>query len=245
MVMDGKTLMEIVHDETSEKKRELEKLYAGDTSPLMVAMEAADEIVFLGTFVGMQPNNMVMWSQIGDEALSVAQGAMDTLKEMRVLSGSRRGGRDHQRLLSDVPKFVALAVIADKNASNYHAAYFAPAPNKYGDRGHSKLVTKAMIVDLYNQARLGARTVREAIKKQGLYTPYGMPNQLGMFATLNGRTPAPFKDNPAVQALQNSLRDHYRYYAQKFGEVGVDFLINYFRVNNPAMIAIVLEALQN
>jgi len=131
-----------------------------------------------------------------------------------------------------------------KNNSNYHAAYFAPAPKKYGNHGSSQTVTNAMIIDLYTHARSGARITRDAIKRQGLYTPYGMPNQLGMFAKLNGRTPEPFKSNLAVCALQNSLRDHYRYYAKAFGEVGVDFLINYFRVNNPAMIEVVLAALQ-
>lgn len=242
-VITGSGIIELAREETAEKNIELAKLYSGDTSPLMVAMEAADELVFLCSYVGFFSDDMEGWKEVKEEATAIAQGAMFTLDEMFQKSEQRRGGKDHVALLRDLPKFVVETVIADKNESNYDGAYFAPAPRKYGKRGESKPTDKGMILDLYHRGRAGARMVRNAIKKQGLYTPWGMPNHLGMFASLNGHTPEPYSSDEAIVTLQSSLRDHYRYYAKTFGEVGVDFLINYFRVNNPAMISVVLEAL--
>lgn len=242
-VITGSKIIELAKEETEEKNIELAKLYNGDTSPLMVAMEAADELVFLCSYVGFFPDDMEMWKEVGGEATVIAQGAIHTLNEMLKKSKERRGGQLHAELLSDIPKFVAESVIADKNESNYNEAYFVPAPPKYGKHGESMPVDKQMVSDLYDRARAGARMARNAIKRQGLYTPYGMPNHLGMFTSLNGRTPEPYNNDEAIVVLQTSLRDHYRYYAKTFGEVGVDFLMNYFRVNNPPMMEVVSAAL--
>lgn len=243
-VVTGSGVIELAKEETEEKKVELAKLYNGDTSPLMVAMEAADELVFLCSYVGFYPDDSEMWSQVKGEAMALARGAIQTIRDMEKLERARRGGMDHARILSNIPKFVAEAVIADKNVANYNDAYFVPVPEKYGKHGEAKPVTPEMVLETYQKSRAGARLARNAIKSQGLYTPYGMPNHLGLFATLNGHTPEPYQSDHAVQVLQSSLREHYRYYAETFGEIGVDFLINYFRVNKPDMIQVVENALR-
>lgn len=240
----GSNVIVSAKDETAEKKQELAKLYNGDTTPLMVALEAADEIVFLDIFVGMHARDMDMWYRVRDEALALARGARDTISGMQILAHKRREFHDAD-LLNDLPRFVAESVIRDKNGSNYHPAYFVPAPQKYGTRAQSKQVSEDMIVSLYTSARAEARKGRTAIKKQGLYTPTGMPNHLGMFARMNGSTPKKFAVDPAVVTLQESLRGHYRFYAETFGDVGLDFLVNYFRVNNPPMIDVLQSAIVN
>jgi len=242
-VITGAKVIELARDETEEKNVELAKLYNGDTSPFMVAMEAADELVFLCSYVGFYPDDKDMWKEVGGEALAIAHGAIETIYKMRAHELERRGGMDHARILSNIPKFVADDVIADKNVANYNDAYFAPVPPKYGNRNDSKLVEHEMVTATYNQARSGARLARNAIKRQGLYTPYGMPNHLGLFAKYNGHTPEPYNSNEAIKTLQTSLRDHYRYYAYTFGEIGVDYLLNYFRVNNPPMMDVVKSAI--
>lgn len=238
----GSNAIAVAKEETAEKKFELEKLYRGDTTPLMVAMEAADELVFLDIFVGMHANDMGIWAEVKDEALELAHGAMDTIVHMQKLA-HRRKEFDVSKLLGDLPRFVADTVISDKNASNYNPAYFVPVPSRYGDHDKSQLVEDHMIVSVYERARKEARRVRTAIKQQGLYTANGMPNHLGIFARKNGHTPVKFRDDEAIVALQESLRDHYRFFVETFGSVGLDHLVNYFRLNNPPMIEVVESAI--
>lgn len=238
----GNDAIAVAKDETKEKKLELEKLYRGDTTPLMVAMEAADEIVFLDIFVGMHAGDMGIWDQVKKEALALAYGARDTIAEMQKLAHKRREFGVAE-MLNDLPKFVANVVIGDKNESNYHPAYFVPAPHKYGDRGQSKPVSKDLLVSVYDRARAEARRGRTAIKNQGLYTATGMPNHLAMFARMNGNTPPKYQEDHAVLTIQDSLRAHYQFYAETFGQVGVDFLINYFRLNDPQMMEVVTTSI--
>lgn len=230
----GGNAIEVAKDETKEKLAEMEKLYRGDTTPLMVAMEAADEIVFLDIFVGMHPNDMTIWDSVKDEALGLAHGALETISQMQVLAGKRRE-RDVANLLGDVPTFVSSVVISDKNVANYSLAYFVPVPPIFAN-------DKQKIVSVYDKARHEARRVRNEIKRQGLYTAFGMPNHLTIFERLNGRTPDEFKHDPVITIQQSSLREHFLFYVDTFGDIGLKFLINYFRLNDPAMIQVVEES---
>lgn len=238
----GDAVLDVASGETQEKIVELERLSRGETTPLQVALEAADEIVFLDILVGMHPYDMGMWERVGVQAEAMAGAAIETIEHMRKLS-QRRLEREAVSQLGDIPRFVADHVIGRKNASNYPAMYFVPAPLKKGSEGAATMVDTGDIVTIYDHARASARKVRTQVKEVGLYSSFGIPATVSQFARHNGNTPEPFRRDPAVVALQTSVSEHFRMYAHIFGRIGAAHLVNYFVRHDPSMVEVAMAAL--
>lgn len=238
----GEEIIDIVNGETIEKKEEIIKLQHGESTPVQVAMEAADELVFLNVLVGMHPNNWELWERVSDSALAVAHGALDTIVQMEKLARRRMETSD-AAMLSSVGSFVSQHVIGRKNISNYPPMFFVPVPEFKGKRRSATLVSNKDIVYIYDKARSGARGVRTTIKNSMLYTAHGIPPAISQFARHNGTTPEPHRSDPSIQVLQASVAEHFRTYAGVFGEVGVAHLIRFFVQNDPDMVDVVSSSL--